>query len=59
MWPNPQFLVDLVTSNEEISNGKLLFCAVLILFSKYHESTLDRKLGSSNVRLGSSNKGSK
>ena len=25
MWPNPQFPVDLVTSTEEILNGKLHF----------------------------------
>ena len=30
MLPNPQFPVDLVTLNEEIFNGKLNFCAVLI-----------------------------
>ena len=29
MWPNPQFLADLVTFVEEIFNGKLHFCAVI------------------------------
>ena len=28
MWPNPQFLADMVTFYEEILNGKLNFCAV-------------------------------
>ena len=30
MWPNPQKTADLVTFTEEILNGKLHFCAVLI-----------------------------
>ena len=32
MWPNPQFLADLVTFTEEILNGKLCFlCSVFII----------------------------
>ena len=30
MWPIPQFLVDLVKFNEEILNGNLIFCAVVV-----------------------------
>ena len=30
MWPNPQLTTDLVTFTEEILNGKLHFCAVII-----------------------------
>ena len=34
MWPNPQFLTDLVTFTEEILNGKLHFlCSVLTSIS--------------------------
>ena len=35
MWPNPQFLVDLVTFAEEILNGKFhFFCAVKYIWFK-------------------------
>ena len=35
MWPNPQFLADLVTFNEEILNGKLNFlCSVTYQWKK-------------------------
>ena len=38
MWPNPQFPVDLVTSTEEIFNGKLYFlCSA---FFSYRKKTL-------------------
>ena len=30
MWANPQETVDLVTFTEEIRNGKLHFCALLV-----------------------------
>ena len=30
MWPNPLFPADLVTFTEEILNGKLHFCAVMV-----------------------------
>ena len=31
MWPNPQYPGDLVTFTEDILNGKLDFCAVILL----------------------------
>ena len=31
MWPNLQLPLDLITFNEEISNGKLYFCAERII----------------------------
>ena len=34
MWPNSQFLGDLVTFTEKFLNGKLHFCAVLALKKK-------------------------
>ena len=33
MWPNPQFSADLVIFTEEILNGKLHFCAVIIHYN--------------------------
>ena len=35
MWPNPQEPADLVTFTEEIFNGKLNFCAVVIFSFKW------------------------
>ena len=31
MWPNPQETVDLATFTEEVLNGKLHFCALLLI----------------------------
>ena len=30
MWPNPQETAELVTFTEEILNGKLRFCVVIV-----------------------------
>ena len=32
MWPNPQFVADLVAFTEEIRNAKCPFCAVTLRF---------------------------
>ena len=45
MWPNPQFLANLVIFTEEILNGKLLFCPVQIKNDEISYKTINSRAG--------------
>ena len=48
MWPNPQFLADLVTFTEEILNGKLRFFCSAITTQPFHSRSNCKKNFRSN-----------